>query len=331
MTWRADEVDKLVTSQLIFGNELRTAQDSLDGYAMLCNNSFAGSFHTVSIANLHKWRQLFDQTERKMNRIKGLLPACSRLLTLPSTGPGYNLCLVGKKNTGTRSEMVPFDPEGFGEIPWEDFGRALRSPEFRQHIEPHKIQQLEEKFHLQQQLDKEQEDNKSGCSGGGGGGHHDDDRPSRTSAITFQDFVNVDLYFYDVYFEFSLLLFFGGRDVLDRRWVAPPDDPFWVLPIEWNADPSVQLSAGHDQSRSQQLRFPEANSVLNFSAPTRQERKDGVDQVHFVGVAGDLYTMSGKRSRSFKCAVHHRDRQVCSENDFHLLLQPPTFFQRAPQ
>ncbi|KAK4026108.1 hypothetical protein OUZ56_015130 [Daphnia magna] len=38
--------------------------------------------------------------------------------------------------------------------------------------------------------------------------------------------------------------------------------------------------------------------------------------------------MSGKRSRSFKCAVHHRDRQVCSENDFHLLLQPPTLFQR---
>ncbi|KAI9563183.1 putative rhomboid-related protein 3-like [Daphnia sinensis] len=124
-----------------------------------------------------------------------------------------------------------FDPEGFGEIPWEDFGRALRSAEFRQHIEPHKIQQLEEKFHLQQQLDNEQEeDNKSGCSGGG----HHGDRPSRpseyrTSAITFQDFVNV---------------------------------------------------------------------------------------------------MSGKRSRSFKCAVHHRDRQVCSENDFHLLLKPPTLFQR---
>ncbi|XP_046449667.1 rhomboid-related protein 2-like [Daphnia pulex] len=120
-----------------------------------------------------------------------------------------------------------FDPEGFGEIPWEDFGRALRSPEFRQHIEPHKIQQLEEKFHLQQQqLDKDQEDNRSGCSGGG---HHDDRPTSRTTAITFQDFVNV---------------------------------------------------------------------------------------------------MSGKRSRSFKCAVHHRDRQVCSENDFHLLLQPPTLFQR---
>jgi hypothetical protein len=100
------------------------------------------------------------------------------------------------------SYSTQFDPEGFGESPWEDFGRALRSPEFRQHIEPHKIQQLEEKFHLQQQLDKEQEDNKSGCSGGGGGGHHDDDRPSRTSAITFQDFVNVVSFFSKINFLF---------------------------------------------------------------------------------------------------------------------------------
>ncbi|XP_021951173.1 rhomboid-related protein 2 isoform X2 [Folsomia candida] len=33
--------------------------------------------------------------------------------------------------------------------------------------------------------------------------------------------------------------------------------------------------------------------------------------------------MSGKRSRSFKCAVHHRDREVSSENDFHILKPPP--------
>ena len=38
--------------------------------------------------------------------------------------------------------------------------------------------------------------------------------------------------------------------------------------------------------------------------------------------------MSGKRSHSFKCAVHHRDREVCSENDFHLLLEEPTFFKK---
>lgn len=40
------------------------------------------------------------------------------------------------------------------------------------------------------------------------------------------------------------------------------------------------------------------------------------------------FQMSGKRSRSFKCALHHRDRLVCSQNDFHLINQPPTLFQR---
>lgn len=77
-----------------------------------------------------------------------------------------------------------FDPEGFGEIPWEDFGRALRSPEFRRHIEPHKIQQLEEKFELQ------------GCNDG----DLLDDRPRRTSAITFQDFVNVVSRYFFIWF-----------------------------------------------------------------------------------------------------------------------------------
>ncbi|XP_022916757.1 protein rhomboid isoform X2 [Onthophagus taurus] len=38
--------------------------------------------------------------------------------------------------------------------------------------------------------------------------------------------------------------------------------------------------------------------------------------------------MTGKRTRSFKCAVHHRDREVSSENDFHLLLVEPTLFTR---
>uniref|UniRef100_A0A1A9V405 Rhomboid-like protein n=1 Tax=Glossina austeni TaxID=7395 RepID=A0A1A9V405_GLOAU len=41
--------------------------------------------------------------------------------------------------------------------------------------------------------------------------------------------------------------------------------------------------------------------------------------------------MSGKRTRSFKCAVHHRDREVCSENDFHLILEEPPLFQRMLQ
>ncbi|XP_013783855.1 protein rhomboid-like [Limulus polyphemus] len=38
--------------------------------------------------------------------------------------------------------------------------------------------------------------------------------------------------------------------------------------------------------------------------------------------------MSGKRTRSFKIAVHHRDRDVWSENDFHLLTHEPRFFHR---
>lgn len=41
--------------------------------------------------------------------------------------------------------------------------------------------------------------------------------------------------------------------------------------------------------------------------------------------------MSGKRTRSFKCAVHHRDREVSSENDFHILLQEPPLFRRMVQ
>uniref|UniRef100_A0A336K0V8 CSON003672 protein n=1 Tax=Culicoides sonorensis TaxID=179676 RepID=A0A336K0V8_CULSO len=38
--------------------------------------------------------------------------------------------------------------------------------------------------------------------------------------------------------------------------------------------------------------------------------------------------MSGKRTRSFKCAVHHRDREVCSQNDFHLIFEDPPLFKR---
>lgn len=38
--------------------------------------------------------------------------------------------------------------------------------------------------------------------------------------------------------------------------------------------------------------------------------------------------MSGKRTRSFKCAVHQRDGEICSVNDFHLVLEEPPFFKR---
>ncbi|KAK8766779.1 hypothetical protein V5799_006433, partial [Amblyomma americanum] len=55
-----------------------------------------------------------------------------------------------------------FDPEGFGEIPWADFLRALESPEFCQAVGPAKREILTAKAHR-----------------------------SRTSAITFDDFVAV--------------------------------------------------------------------------------------------------------------------------------------------
>ncbi|KAH9365289.1 hypothetical protein HPB48_018309 [Haemaphysalis longicornis] len=55
-----------------------------------------------------------------------------------------------------------FDPEGFGEIPWADFLRALESPEFCQAVGPAKREILTAKAHR-----------------------------SRTSAITYDDFVAV--------------------------------------------------------------------------------------------------------------------------------------------
>ncbi|XP_031828731.1 stem cell tumor [Nomia melanderi] len=54
----------------------------------------------------------------------------------------------------------------------------------------------------------------------------------------------------------------------------------------------------------------------------KESRVQAVTFQDFVNV------MSGKRTRSFKCAVHHRDREVCSENDFHLLVQEPPLFRR---
>ncbi|CAB0018423.1 unnamed protein product [Nesidiocoris tenuis] len=38
--------------------------------------------------------------------------------------------------------------------------------------------------------------------------------------------------------------------------------------------------------------------------------------------------MSGKRRRSFKCAVHHLDREVSSENDFQIIFEQPPPFER---
>jgi rhomboid-related protein 1/2/3 len=58
--------------------------------------------------------------------------------------------------------LLQFDPEGFGEIPLEDFVAALRSPEWRAEIPTNKRDIL---------LSRAKE--------------------SRVQAVTFQDFVNV--------------------------------------------------------------------------------------------------------------------------------------------
>ncbi|XP_055377175.1 protein rhomboid [Condylostylus longicornis] len=48
----------------------------------------------------------------------------------------------------------------------------------------------------------------------------------------------------------------------------------------------------------------------------------------YVSFQEFVNVMSGKRTRSFKCAVHHRDREISSENDFHLILEEPPFFKK---
>ncbi|KAK7790809.1 hypothetical protein R5R35_012064 [Gryllus longicercus] len=103
-------------------------------------------------------------------------------------------------NDKWRQLFDKYDPEGFGEIPWEEFLEALRQPDFLAEVDANKRDILAERA-----------------------------RERRTTAITFQDFVNV---------------------------------------------------------------------------------------------------MSGKRSRSFKCAVHQRDREVSSENDFHVLAREPPAFRK---
>jgi len=55
-----------------------------------------------------------------------------------------------------------YDPEGFGEIPWDDFLEVLNQPEFIAEVDAHKRDILLERAHER-----------------------------TTTAITFQDFVNV--------------------------------------------------------------------------------------------------------------------------------------------
>ncbi|KAH7950372.1 hypothetical protein HPB49_023226 [Dermacentor silvarum] len=74
------------------------------------------------------------------------------------------LVVAGDLESPLRRSLLlnDFDPEGFGEIPWSDFLRALETPEFCQAVGPAKREILTAKAHR-----------------------------SRTSAITFDDFVAV--------------------------------------------------------------------------------------------------------------------------------------------
>ncbi|KAH7944461.1 hypothetical protein HPB52_019930 [Rhipicephalus sanguineus] len=74
------------------------------------------------------------------------------------------LVVAGDLESPLRRSLLlnDFDPEGFGEIPWSDFLRALETPEFCQAVGPAKREILTAKAHR-----------------------------SHTSAITFDDFVAV--------------------------------------------------------------------------------------------------------------------------------------------
>jgi len=75
-----------------------------------------------------------------------------------------------------------YDPEGFGEIPWDDFLEVLNKPEFIAEVDAHKRDIL---------LERAQE--------------------RTTTAITFQDFVNVVSNFCRFHLEFRYFWsFFGG-------------------------------------------------------------------------------------------------------------------------
>ncbi|KAK6624244.1 hypothetical protein RUM44_011103 [Polyplax serrata] len=68
----------------------------------------------------------------------------------------------GDNTPKKKKRRVLYDPEGFGEIPWEDFLQVLMNPEFVAEVDSNKREIL---------LEKAQE--------------------KKTTAITFQDFVNV--------------------------------------------------------------------------------------------------------------------------------------------
>ncbi|XP_047344082.1 rhomboid-related protein 3 isoform X2 [Vespa velutina] len=107
------------------------------------------------------------------------------------------------------------------------------------------------------------------------------------------------------------------RELLNDKWRMLFDkfDPegFGEIPLE---DFLVAL-----KSAEWKAEIP-TNKRDILLARAKESKVDAITFQDFVNV------MSGKRTRSFKCAVHHRDREVCSENDFHLLVHEPPLFRR---
>ncbi|XP_025194980.1 rhomboid-related protein 2-like isoform X1 [Melanaphis sacchari] len=105
--------------------------------------------------------------------------------------------------------------------------------------------------------------------------------------------------------------------ILNDKWRSIFDkyDPEGFGEIPWNDFLMLLNSSDFVKFISQEKRdiLLERARLSNTSAITFQD---------FVNI------MSGKRRRSFKCAIHHRDKEINSENDFHIIFQEPTLHQK---
>ncbi|VVC44262.1 Hypothetical protein CINCED_3A014559 [Cinara cedri] len=105
--------------------------------------------------------------------------------------------------------------------------------------------------------------------------------------------------------------------IINDKWRRLFDkyDPEGFGEIPWNDFLMLLNSSDFVKLISQEKRdvFIERARQSNTTAITFQD---------FVNI------MSGKRRRSFKCAIHHRDKEVNSENDFHIIFKEPTLHQK---
>uniref|UniRef100_A0A2S2NV56 Rhomboid-related protein 3 n=1 Tax=Schizaphis graminum TaxID=13262 RepID=A0A2S2NV56_SCHGA len=105
--------------------------------------------------------------------------------------------------------------------------------------------------------------------------------------------------------------------ILNDKWrrIFDKYDPEGFGEIPWNDFLMLLNSSDFVKSISQEKR-----DILLERA--RQSNTSAITFQDFVNI------MSGKRRRSFKCAIHHRDKEVNSENDFHIIFKEPTLRQK---